>query len=96
MPAHELMKWLRTSRWHYCLRLPCDVLLHGLRRYPVAVGSLYPPLGEARLYKVVRRGKLPPATHRRNVGLWKDGIHRCNARLSNRSGGKRILVRYHR
>jgi hypothetical protein len=23
---HELMKWLRQSHWHYCLRLPCDVL----------------------------------------------------------------------
>ena len=71
---HELMKWLRTSRWHYCLRLPYDVLLHGLRRYPVAVGSLYPPLGEARLYH--------------NVGLWKDGIHRCNLVLATVQGAK--------
>ena len=52
----ELMGWLRTSRWHYCLRLPCDVLLHGPKRYPIAVGRLYPPVGEARFY--------------RNVGLW--------------------------
>jgi len=33
MPAHELMGWLRSHRWHYCLRLPCDVLVHGPRRY---------------------------------------------------------------
>jgi hypothetical protein len=46
---HDLMGWLRTSRWHYCLRLPCDVLLHGPRRYPTMVGALYPPLGQARL-----------------------------------------------
>ncbi|WP_262561149.1 hypothetical protein [Acaryochloris sp. CCMEE 5410] len=26
---HQLMSWLQQSRWHYCLRIPCDVLLHG-------------------------------------------------------------------
>ena len=57
---HELMHWLRRSRWHYCLRLPGDVLLHGPRRYPIAVAAIYPPLGEARLYKVVRRGEASP------------------------------------
>lgn len=71
---HELMTWLRTSGWHYCLRLPCDVLLHGLRRYPIAVGCVYPPLGQARLY--------------RNVGLWQDGIHRCNLVLATVRGAK--------
>jgi hypothetical protein len=71
---HELMHWLQSSQWHYCLRLPCDVLLHGLRRYPIAVGSLYPPLGEARLY--------------RNVGLWLDGIYRCNLVLATVKGAK--------
>lgn len=80
---HELMGWLQASRWHYCLRLHCDVLLHGaIRRYPVAVGSLYPPLGEARLY--------------RNVGLWQDGFYRCNARSSNGSGSKRIVGSHYR
>jgi hypothetical protein len=71
---HELMQWVRSSGWHYCLRLPCDVLLQGLRRYPIAVGSLYPPLGEARFY--------------RNVGLWQDGIHRCNLVLATVKGAK--------
>ncbi len=50
---------------------------------------MYPPLGEARLYKVVRLvGKLPPATHRRNVGLWLDGVHRCNLALATVKGAK--------
>jgi hypothetical protein len=71
---HELMKWLRTSRWHYGLRLPCDVLLHGPRRYPTMVGSMYPPLGQARLYS--------------NVGLWLDGVHRCNLVLATVKGAK--------
>lgn len=79
---HELMKWSRTNRWHYCLRLPCDVLIHTSRRYPTAVGALYPQLGEARLYQ--------------QVGLWLDGMHRCNERLGNRAGGKGILGSHYR
>lgn len=71
---HDMMAWLRSSRWHYCLRLPCDVLLHGPRRYPTTVGSMYPPLGEARLY--------------RHVGLWLDGLHRCNLVLATVKGAK--------
>lgn len=72
---HDLMGWLRNSGWHYCLRLPCDVMLHGPRRYcPIAISSLYPPLGEARFY--------------RNVGLWLDGIHRCNLVLATVQGAK--------
>lgn len=74
MLNHDLMEWLRSSGWHYCLRLPSDVLLHGLRRYPIAVGSVYPPLGEARLY--------------RHVGLWQDGIHRCHLVLATVKGAK--------
>jgi len=71
---HELMKWLRQSSWHYCLRLPCDVFVHTTRRYPVMVETLYPPLGEARLYE--------------NVGLWLDGMHRCNLVLATVQGAK--------
>lgn len=74
MPAHELMGWLRTSGWHYAIRIPCDVLLHGAKRYPTAVGSLYPPLGEACLY--------------RRVGLWTDGTHRSNLVLATVKGAK--------
>ena len=68
-PNHELMDWLQASRWHYCLRLPSDVLVHGARRYPTAVTKLYPKVGEAIFY--------------RNVGLWLDGHYRCNLVLAS-------------
>ena len=60
---HELISWLQQSYWHYCLRLPSDVLLHGPRRYPTQVAQLWPHLGEATFYKVVRRGKQPDRRH---------------------------------
>lgn len=44
---HDLMGWLQAFCWHYCLRLPCDVLLHGRSRYPIEVSYLWPPKGEA-------------------------------------------------
>jgi hypothetical protein len=71
---HQLMQWLRQSHWHYALRLPCDVFVHTTQRYPLMVGTLYPPLGEARLYK--------------NVGLWLDGEHRCNLVIAPVQGAK--------
>ncbi|XHX79316.1 MAG: transposase [Stenomitos frigidus ULC029] len=71
---HEWMAWLQASRWHYCLRLPCDVLLHGASKYPSLVGSLYPPTGEARLYRRVRLGA--------------DGVYRCNLVLATVKGAK--------
>lgn len=71
---HALMHWLRRSRWHYCLRLPCDVLVQGVRRYPTQLASLYPPVGEARLC--------------RNVRLWVDGEHHCNLVLATVKGAK--------
>ena len=71
---HSLLAWLQTSQWHYCLRLPCDVWLHGASKYPKMVGSFYPPLGEARLYRQVR--------------LWADGVYRCNLVLATVKGAK--------
>jgi hypothetical protein len=71
---HDLMAWLRRSRWHYCLRLPCHVLLHGPKKYPTEVGQLWPRLGEATFY--------------RNVALWSDGLHRCNLVLATVQGAK--------
>lgn len=71
---HQLMSWLQQSRWHYCLRIPCDVLLHGPRRCPREVRRLWPAKGEAVLY--------------RNVGLWEDGKYRCNLVLANIRGVK--------
>jgi Transposase DDE domain len=71
---HELMTWLENSNWHYCLRLPCDVVLHGARRHPIELKYLYPPKSEAALYH--------------HVGLWLDGEHRCNIVLANVKGVK--------
>ena len=74
MPAHDLMSWLRASGWHYCLRVPSDMYLHGVRRYPTEVVSVYPKKGEAAFY--------------RNVGLWQDGCHRCNLVVASPQGVK--------
>jgi hypothetical protein len=69
-----LMEWLQASRWHYCCRLPSDVVLQGASKYPSVVGTLYPALGEARLYRQVR--------------LWTDGVYRCNLVLATVKGAK--------
>jgi len=71
---HELVNWLQNSSWHYCLRLPCDVTLHGARRHPIELRYLYPPKSEAVFY--------------RHVGLWLDGKLRCNIVLANVKGVK--------
>ena len=71
---HELMSWLQDINWHYCLRLPCDVTLHGPRRHPIELIYLWPPKGEAVLYH--------------NVGLWLDGEYHCNVVLANVKGVK--------
>ena len=71
---HELVNWLQNSSWHYCLRLPCDVTLHGARRHPIELKYLYPPKSEAVFY------------HR--VGLWLDGELHCNIVLANVKGVK--------
>ncbi|MGB5635005.1 MAG: transposase [Waterburya sp.] len=71
---HELMSWLQDISWHYCLRVPCDVTLHGPRRHPIEVMYLWPAKGEAVLYH--------------NVGLWLDGEYHCNIVLANVKGVK--------
>ena len=71
---HELVNWLQNSTWHYCLRLPCDVILHGVRKHPIELKYLCPPKAEAVLCQ--------------NVGLWLDGKYRCNAVLANVKGVK--------
>ena len=74
MIRRDLIGWLQASRWHYCFRLPCDVLLQGASKYPRRVGDLYPPLGEARLYRQVRLGA--------------DHVYRCNLVLATVQGAK--------
>ena len=71
---HELVNWLQNSSWHYCLRLPYDVILHGVRKHPIELKYLCPPKAEAVLC--------------RDVGLWLDGKYRCNAVLANVKGVK--------
>ena len=71
---HNLMSWLQACGWHYCLRLPSDVRLHGPRRYPIELSYLWPPKGEAAFY--------------RHVGLWEDGEHRSNLVLATVKGVK--------
>ncbi|MCZ8105131.1 MAG: hypothetical protein O9972_45470, partial [Burkholderiales bacterium] len=55
---HGWLSWRQVSGWHYCLRLPGDVLVHGVRRHPIEVKYLWPAKGEAILYD--------------QVGLWTD------------------------
>jgi len=72
--SHELMTWLAATDWHYALRLKCDVVLQGVKRYPVMVGQLYPAVNQAQLLT--------------NVGLWTDGFHRTNLVLATVKGAK--------
>jgi hypothetical protein len=72
--CHELMAWLKSTDWHYTLRLKCDVLLQGVNRHPVTVGKLYPPVNQAKLLT--------------NVSLWADGIYRTNLVLATVKGAK--------
>ena len=71
---HRLINWVTNSRWHYCLRLPCDVTIHGARRHPIELKYLYPKKSEAVLYH--------------NVGLWLEGEYRSNLVLANVKGAK--------
>lgn len=70
----ELIAWLKNTNWHYCLRLPCDVYLHGARRSPIQLRYLWPPKGEATFYH--------------NVGLWLEGKYRSNIVLASVRGVK--------
>lgn len=69
---HQLINWLQNSSWHYCLRLPCDVIIHGARRHPIELKYLAPNKAEAIFYQ--------------NIGLWLDGEYRCNLVLANVKG----------
>lgn len=72
----DLLRWLQRqeNHWHYCLRLPCDVAIHGPYRHPVEVRHLWPSKGEARLLTDVR--------------LWTAGLYRSNLALANVRGAR--------
>ncbi len=68
----DMLKWLQRSRWHWALRLPCDVLVSGPLRRAVAVRSLWPSLNQARLYHHVR--------------LWSEAVLKVNLVLAYPKG----------
>ncbi|ERN39826.1 hypothetical protein KR51_00037200, partial [Rubidibacter lacunae KORDI 51-2] len=70
----DLLQWLQQSSWHYCLRLPGDVSIHGPYRYPVEVRQLWPKKGEAKLVRDVR--------------LWSQGTYCSHLALANVRGAR--------
>lgn len=75
---HALIRWLQQSAWHYCVRCPGDVEIHGPGLGPVPISSLWPNQGEASFYT--------------DVGLWADGECRCNLVLARLPGAKEPWV----
>ena len=68
----DMLKWLQRSRWHWALRLPCDVLVSGPLRRAVEVRFLWPSLNQARLYH--------------NVRLWSEAVLKVNLVLAYPKG----------
>ena len=71
---HQLLDWLKSSHWHWCIRSSNDVTLHRPNRCPMPIAKLWPPKGEAMFYHQVR--------------LWNDGLLYCNLVLANPKGVK--------
>ena len=69
---HQLISWLKTSQWHYCLRLPCDVFIHGVRKHPIELKYLYPPKSQRTCLYIVNLYY--------NVRLWLDFT--CNSKVN--------------
>jgi hypothetical protein len=80
--SHDLMPWLRPISWHWCLRIKCDVQIHGPHAIPVVVEKLFPSSGEATFY--------------RQVGLWEDGRERVNLAMSKFADSRRTLGCHYR
>lgn len=73
---HDMVRWLKQSSWHWCIRLPSDTAIYGVRRrgFGYEVRELYPPKGEARFYHHVR--------------LWEDAQLECHLALASVRGIK--------
>ncbi len=73
---HNLIRWLKESPRQGCIRLPSDTTIHGVGRrgFSREVRTIYPPLGQAKLYHHVR--------------LWEDGQLECNLALASLRGIK--------
>ena len=60
-----LLKWLKRSNWHFCIRVPNDTLVHGVHRWRACpVSQLRTIRGEAKTYHQVR--------------LWEPGLEMVN------------------
>lgn len=67
-----MVQWLQRSRWHWAVRLPCDVLVGGPLGCAVEVRRLWPPISEAKLYH--------------NVRLWSEALLQVNLVLAYPQG----------
>jgi hypothetical protein len=72
----QLIQWLRKNAWHWCIRLPCDTLIYGVRRrgFGYEVRELYPPKREASFY--------------RNVQVWQEARLSAHLALASVPGVK--------
>jgi len=72
----QLIQWLRKNTWHWCLRLPCDTLIYGVRRrgFGYEVRELYPPKRQACFY--------------RNVQVWQEARITAHLALASVPGVK--------
>lgn len=71
---HSIVEWLQRSRWHWALRLPCDVLVSGagVGRRAVETRRLWPPVNQATFYHKVR--------------LWREAVLKVNLVVANHQG----------
>ena len=71
-----LIQWLRKNAWHWCIRLPSDTLIYGVRRrgFGYEARELYPSKREACFY--------------RNVQVWQEARLTAHLALASVPGVK--------
>jgi hypothetical protein len=67
-----MVQWLQNSRWHWAIRVPCDVRVSGVLRCAVEIRRLWPPVTQAKLYH--------------NVRLWSEAVLQVNLVLAYPQG----------
>jgi len=72
----DLLRWVQSTSWHWCIRLPGDTQIQGVRRrgFGYSIQELYPPKREVVFYQ--------------QVGLWQDGLLKANLALASAPGAK--------